>query len=108
MLSRHLGSKCSRVQRLKKGKIDKIGFKSMSKKAKLTHVFEKNPGLQFPFHRQVLQVFPFCEKFTSSVAVYRQTQLKEDLPQQERKNHNRILWSRKEIVRAALNKKKYR
>ena len=23
-------------------------------KAILTHVFEKNPGLQFPFHRQVL------------------------------------------------------
>ena len=26
----------------------------------------------------------FCEKFTSSVAVYRQAQLKEDLPQRER------------------------
>ena len=54
-----------------------------------------------------IKVFPFCcEKFTSSVAVYRQTQLKEDLPHTHReKNHNRSLWRRNEIVRAALNKK---
>ena len=37
--------------------------------------------------------------------MYRQAQLKEDLAQQERKTHNRSLWRRRKIVRAALNKK---
>ena len=57
---------------------------------------QKNPGLQFPFRRQVPQVFPFCEKLTSSVAVYRRAQLIADLPQR-RKNNNRSLWKSKEI-----------
>ena len=47
-------------------------------------------------------------EFTSSVAVNRQAQLKEDLPHTERKNHNRSLWRRNEIVRADLNRERYR
>ena len=42
--------------------------------------------------------------------MYRQAQLKEDLPQRERerkKIHNRSLWTTNEAVSAVLNKKKY-
>ena len=48
---------------------------------------------------------PFCLKFTSLVAVYRQAQLKEELPHTQRE---KIIIKQNEIVRAALNKKKYR
>ena len=86
----------------------KVGFKSTSKKAKLTHVFEKKSWTEDSLSSSSTVSVSFLLEvhLLSSVAVYRQAQLKEDLPQQERKNHNR-LWRRKEIVRAALNKKKY-
>ena len=59
----------------------------MSKKAKLTHVFGKKSwtAVSLSSSSTVSVSFLLEVHLLSSVAVHRQAQLKEDLPQQERK-----------------------